>query len=98
MKRADLSVIVKNICMRFKVSCYNPKKYDGTDEWIMKRLFEYADICKDINNERGLKVNAMHAYMLIHELCDSDDREKVRYFYNFYKTARRMAMSGFSLG
>ena len=98
MKKSDLSVIVKNLCMRVKVSNYGFDRYDGSDEWIMRRLIEYAEICSHIKKEAGLRANAMHAYTLIHDLCDSEEREKIRHLYSFYQTARRIAISGFKLG
>ena len=96
MVKKDLSIVVKNLCMKWKVSRYSRDKYDKSDEWIMRRLLEYADICRSIDTQRGLDVNAIHAYHLIHDLCDSNDRVKIRYLYNFYKTARKISIAGFS--
>jgi hypothetical protein len=98
MKKQDLTVIVKNFCMKLKVSRYSFSKYDGSDEWIMRRLLEYADICRNLKGDSALRSNAMHAYTLIHDLCDSEDREKIRYLYHFYQTARRNAISGYKFG
>lgn len=90
MKTPDLSLIVKGLCMRWKTSRYTSDRYDGSDEWIQRRLLEYANISRDLTSETSLRANASHAYTLIHDLCEPD-RQRIRHLYNFYQTARKLA-------
>ena len=62
--REQLEYHVRTFCADYLN--FRRRKYDGSDEWIKRRLLGYAQICRDLSSKTGLRENAKHAYNFIH--------------------------------
>mgnify|MGYP001563941403 CR=1 FL=1 len=90
--REQLEYHVRTFCADYLN--FRRRKYDGSDEWIKRRLLGYAQICRDLSSKTGLRENAKHAYNFIHALVD-EDRERIRYLYRFYQIAVKLSRKEF---